>query len=103
MVAEPVEPEIEAARLLYRRKLARVFETIIHQGIRAGEMPAQDVSASAACVVGSLFEGLVGPLAFETAATDRDRWLQAVAIVSFCMRATSGRDVRFEPSEHPPL
>lgn len=60
-----VEPEIESARLRYRRKLARVFEGLIEQGIRDGEFPAQDVAASAACIVGSLFEGLVGPVCTE--------------------------------------
>src|SRR5215212_3098083 len=70
LVAEPVEPEIEAARLLFRRKLARVFETIIHQGIRDSELPEQNIPASAACIVGSLFEGLVGPLAFDSHVTE---------------------------------
>lgn len=91
LVAEPVEPEIEAARLKYRRKLARVFETIIEQGIRAREFPDQDVQASAACIVGSLFEGLVGPLALDSLTTDGERQAQARAIVAFCLRGVSGR------------
>jgi AcrR family transcriptional regulator len=90
LVAEPVEPEIESARLKYRRKLARVFEGIIEQGIRDGEFPAQDVPASAACIVGSLFEGLVGPLALDSLSTG-ERQGQAKAIVAFCLRGTSGR------------
>ncbi|MER2196672.1 TetR/AcrR family transcriptional regulator [Methylobacterium brachiatum] len=91
LVAEPVEPDIEAARLKYRRKLARVFETIIEQGIRAREFPDQDVQASAACIVGSLFEGLVGPLALDNLSTDGERQAQARAIVAFCLRGVSGR------------
>ncbi len=91
LVAEPVEPDIEAARLKYRRKLARVFETIIEQGIRSKEFPDQDVQASAACIVGSLFEGLVGPLALDSLTTDGERQAQAKAIVSFCVRGVSGR------------
>ncbi|WP_308163173.1 TetR/AcrR family transcriptional regulator [Bradyrhizobium sp. SRL28] len=90
LVAEPVEPEIESARLKYRRKLARVFEGIIEQGIRDGEFPVQDVQASAACIVGSLFEGLVGPLALDSLST-AERQRQAKAIVAFCLRGTSGR------------
>lgn len=86
LVAEPVEPEIETARLTYRRKLARVFETVIDQGIRAGEFPAQDAQASAACIVGSLFEGLVGPLALDGSRTDADREAHAKSIVAFCLR-----------------
>jgi AcrR family transcriptional regulator len=90
LVAEAVEPEIEAARLKYRRKLARVFEGIIEQGIRDREFPAQDVQASAACIVGSLFEGLVGPLALDSLST-AERQRQAKAIVAFCVRGTSGK------------
>ncbi|GJD47795.1 hypothetical protein OPKNFCMD_0506 [Methylobacterium crusticola] len=92
LIAEPVEPEIEAARLKYRRKLARVFETIIEQGIRSKEFPVQDVQASAACIVGSLFEGLVGPLALDTLSTDAERQAQAKAIVGFCLRGVGSRE-----------
>ena len=48
LVAEPVEPDVEAARLTYHRALARVFKTIIEQGMANGEFPAQDAAASAA-------------------------------------------------------
>jgi AcrR family transcriptional regulator len=89
LVAEAVEPEIESARLKYRRKLARVFEGIIEQGIRDREFPPQDVQASAACIVGSLFEGLVGPLALDSL-SPAERQRQAKAIVAFCVRGTSG-------------
>jgi AcrR family transcriptional regulator len=90
LVAEAVEPEIESARLKYRRKLARVFEGIIEQGIRDREFPPQDVQASAACIVGSLFEGLVGPLALDSL-SPAERQRQAKAIVAFCVRGTSGK------------
>jgi AcrR family transcriptional regulator len=90
LVAEAVEPEIESARLKYRRKLARVFEGIIERGIRDREFPAQDVQASGACIVGSLFEGLVGPLALDSL-SPAERQRQAKAIVAFCVRGTSGK------------
>jgi AcrR family transcriptional regulator len=90
LVAEAVEPEIESARLKYRRKLARVFEGIIEQGIRDREFPAQEIQASAACIVGSLFEGLVGPLALDSL-SPAERQRQAKAIVAFCVRGTSGQ------------
>jgi AcrR family transcriptional regulator len=97
LVAEPVEPEIEAARLKYRRKLARVFETVIEQGIRDKEFPSQDVHASASCIVGSLFEGLVGPLASDALTTDRERHNHAVSIVGFCLRGVAARNETFTP------
>ncbi|WP_245301749.1 hypothetical protein [Bradyrhizobium sp. LTSP885] len=57
-----------------------MFEGIIERGIRDGEFPVQDVQASAACIVGSLFEGLVGPLALDSLSpcyirpNDADSW-----------------------------
>lgn len=98
LVAEPVEPEIEAARLKYRRKLARVFETVIEQGIRDKEFPAQDVHAAGSCIVGSLFEGLVGPLTRDSLTTDRERRDHAIAIVGFCLRGVAGRNETFTPT-----
>lgn len=97
LVAEPVEPDIEAERLKYRRKLARVFETVIRDGIRRKEFPPQNVEASASCMVGSLFEGLVGPLVLDGQATDRERRDNAIAIVGFCLRGVSGRAETFKP------
>ncbi len=100
LIAEAVEPEIESARLKERRKLARVFETIIGQGIRDQVFPPQDVQAAGACIVGSLFEGLVGPLAFESFATSEERVEQALAIVGFCMRGVSGSNAFVLPKNN---
>jgi AcrR family transcriptional regulator len=97
LVAEPVEPEIEAVRLKYHQALARVFITIIEQGIRSGEFPEQNIHASADCIVGCLFEGLVGPLTAETVSRDAKMSEQAVAIISFCLRGVSGRQHAFVP------
>jgi AcrR family transcriptional regulator len=97
LVAEPVDPEIEEARLDYRKRLARVFESVIEQGIRDGEFPDQDVRAAGACMVGCLFEGLVGPLALDSLSTDQDRYSHAIAIVGFCLRGISGRNEKFSP------
>lgn len=97
LVAEPVEPEVEAARLKYHRALARVFMTIIEQGVRTGEFPAQSVRASADCIVGCLFEGLVSPLAADTGPNDPNLTEHAVAIISFCLRGVSGAPLSFAP------
>jgi AcrR family transcriptional regulator len=97
LVAEPVEPEVEAARLKYHRALARVFMTIIEQGVRTGEFPAQSERASADCIVGCLFEGLVSPLAADTVPDDPSLAEHAVAIISFCLRGVSGGPLSFVP------
>jgi hypothetical protein len=67
------------------------IEGIIEQGIRDREFPAQDVQASAACIVGSLFDGLVDPLALDSL-SPAERQRQANAIVAFCVRGTSGKN-----------
>ncbi len=63
MIAEPVEPELEAVRLSYRRALAGAFEIRIQGALAGGHLPAQDAAVAAAALVGALIEGLIGPLA----------------------------------------
>jgi hypothetical protein len=89
LIAEPVDPEIDAARLEYRRALGKVFETLIAEGIEAEEFAPQNVEASAACLVGALIEGLVGPLAPDSDDLQRESEALVEAIVSFCLRALS--------------
>lgn len=97
LVAEPVEPEIEAVRLTYHRALAAVFHGIIEEGIAAGEFPPQDATASADCIVGCLFEGLVSPLSNEPAASAAGLTKHGIAIIGFCLRGVSGKAVAFTP------
>ena len=94
MLAEPAEPEVDAARLVYRRAFAEVFEKLIRDGILHGDFPAQDAAASAACVMGALAEGLVGPLAPEAPDLADTRAL-VDAIIVFCLQAVSAA-----PSAH---
>ena len=89
MIAEPVDPEVDNVRLRYRHALSEVLETILADGIAAGEFPAQNLKASAACLVGALIEGLVGPLAPTSVNADEDGARLVEAIVTFCLRAVS--------------
>ena len=87
-IAEPAEPEVDTARIRVRQRLGNVFKTILRQGIEAGEFPAQDLDASAACIVGAYTEALVGPIAPRAARIkDRDRLTRAIC--EFCVRAVS--------------
>jgi AcrR family transcriptional regulator len=88
MIAEPAEPEVDAARLTYRRAFAEVFESLIRDGMSSGELPAQNAAASAACVMGALSEGLIGPLAPEAPDLADTRAL-IDAIIAFCLQAVS--------------
>jgi AcrR family transcriptional regulator len=91
LVAEPVDSAIEVERLKYRSKLMRVFETIIERGMRNGDFVTQNPEVSSACIVGSLFEALVGPLARNNDATERQRLARVREIADFCVRAVERR------------
>ena len=62
LIAEPVDPRVEAERLVYRRAWTDLFAAVVTDGIARGELPAQDPEVSAAGVVGAMAEALVVPL-----------------------------------------
>jgi AcrR family transcriptional regulator len=90
MIAEPAEPEVDAARIIYRRAFSDVFEGLIRDGMAEGEFPLQNAAASAACLMGALSEGLIGPLAPEAGDLPNTRTL-VDAITTFCLQAVSAR------------
>jgi AcrR family transcriptional regulator len=62
LIAEPVDPLVDAERLAYRERYAAVVADELRSGIAAGELPAQNVELTAAALVGGCGEALVGPL-----------------------------------------
>jgi AcrR family transcriptional regulator len=62
LLAEPVDPSVEAERLAFRRGYRDVFAKTIEAGVASGELPPQDAQTVAAALVGALGEALVGPL-----------------------------------------
>ncbi len=62
LIAEPVDPQVEAERLVYRRAYRDIFAQVIADAVDAGELPPQDPEVSAAAVVGAMAEALVVPL-----------------------------------------
>ena len=85
-IAEPVDPEVEAERIRCRRLFGDVFKRILEDGVRAGELPAQDLDISAACIVGAFTEALVGPTAPSRDGL-RDGEHLVTAISALCLRA----------------
>src|SRR5215831_12623242 len=61
LMAEPVEPEIDAARAAYRQALTGEFERLIREALEAGRLPDQDAALAAPALLGALVEGLIGP------------------------------------------
>lgn len=62
LIAEPVDPRVDAERLAYRERYAAVIAEGLRAGIAAGELPEQNVELTAAALVGGCGEALVGPL-----------------------------------------
>lgn len=62
LIAEPVDPLVDAERLAYRERYAALIAESLRAGIEAGEVPEQNVTLTAAALVGGCGEALVGPL-----------------------------------------
>lgn len=59
-IAEPVESEVDAARIRGRRLFGEVFRQLLAEGVAAGEFPQQSLDAAAACIVGAFTEAWSG-------------------------------------------
>jgi AcrR family transcriptional regulator len=62
LIAEPVDPLVDAERLAYRERYSALTADALRAGIAAGELPEQNVELTAAALVGGCGEALVGPL-----------------------------------------
>lgn len=63
VIAEPVEAEVDHARLAFRKALTAEVESRLRAAIAGSHLPDQDPAVSAPALVGALLEGLIGPLA----------------------------------------
>ena len=79
LIAEPVDPAVEAERLVFRRAYRDAFAEVIADGVAAGELPDQDPATSAAALVGAIGEALVGPVSPTAAARDPESVIAAPA------------------------
>ena len=87
-IAEPTDPEVEAARIVCRQRFGEVFKDVLRAGVANGEFPEQSVEVSAACIVGAFTEALVRPVAPSSKASDARALIDAIA--DFCVRAAMG-------------
>ncbi len=85
LLAEPVDPAVEAERLVFRGAYRDVFAAIVRDGVAAGELPKQDAGLSASALVGAIGEALVGPTS-PTGARAGEADLVA-GLVTFCLRS----------------
>ena len=90
LLAEPVDPAVEAERLVFRRAHAAHFAAILADGIASGELPDQDADLVGAALVGALGEALVGPLSPVVPQRDPgDPDVLVAALVTFCLRSVT--------------
>jgi AcrR family transcriptional regulator len=87
LLFEPVNPLVEAERLIFRRRYHDLVVRIITDGVRAGEIPPQDAPVTARAVIGANAEALMGRLSpdADTPGPDPDRLIATVT--TFCLRA----------------
>ncbi len=69
--AEPVDAELDATRLSFRKALAAEFSARIAAAVAGGHLPEQDATLAGAALVGLLIEALIGPLAQHAAGRER--------------------------------
>jgi len=93
LLAEPVDPAVEAQRLRFREAYRDAFAELLADGIARGEFPEQRVEVVAAALVGAIGEALVGPLSPARDAVDDDAVVDA--LIAFCISS-----VTHEETEH---
>lgn len=98
LIAEPVEPEVDAQRLIFREAYAELYCELIRQGNADGNFSVQNIPLTAACLVGAIAEALVGPLSPQSRA-DRaqgrpNETLESVThtIIIFSLRALGAKE-----------
>ena len=94
LVAEPVEPAVDAARASYRRALAGDLEVLIREALAGRYLPDQDAALSAAAIVGALIEGLIGPFAPADAGDPAGNRAQVQMLSLLALRALGVVDAR---------
>jgi AcrR family transcriptional regulator len=90
-IAEPVDAELDAERLKFRKALAAEFALRIASASTGGHLPDQDPALAAAALLGLLIEGLLGPLAPNAAGREREV-VQSLALTG--LRALGVADAR---------
>lgn len=86
LLSEPIDPQVDAERLAYRRRYCELVAGIVRAGVASGEFARQDPEVSAAALVGAIGDALVGPLSPAGAGPADDDAL-VTELAAFCRRA----------------
>ena len=85
LLAEPVDPAVEAERLEFRRGYRDVLAATMRQGIERGELAPHDTETFGAALIGATGEALVGPLSTGPRPSADEALI--ASLVSFCINA----------------
>lgn len=87
LIAEPVDPALDQARLEYRAAWTDTFSALIRAGIRKQEFVNLPERLCAAAMVGAMAEALITPESAQLSPSQRKK--QILHLVQFCMRAVT--------------
>jgi len=85
LLAEPVDPAVEAERLRFRTGYRDAFARVLEDGVSAGELRPHDTQTVAAALVGALGEALVGPLSTANGSGSHEPLI--ATLIQFCEEA----------------
>jgi AcrR family transcriptional regulator len=94
LIAEPVEPDMDAARRAYRERLAAKFEILVRAALATGHLPDQEAVLAARALVGALIEALLGPLAPAPNGDAAQARVQVQTLTLMALRALGVVDAR---------
>jgi AcrR family transcriptional regulator len=97
LIAEPVDPLVEAERLAFRRGYRDAFASALQDGVESGELRELDPQVVAAAIVGALAESLVGPL---SPGAPRHHDALVANLVQFCLSAITKEAPRVGARSH---
>jgi AcrR family transcriptional regulator len=92
LLAEPVDPAVEAERLHFRHSYRDVIAEIVADGIESGDLPQQDPEVTGAALVGAIGETMLGPLSPTTNGGDPDTLI--ASLIDFCTRSIGEEPAR---------
>jgi AcrR family transcriptional regulator len=90
LLAEPVDPVVDALRLEFRTAFRAVIAEVVAGGVTRGQLPPQNAAVVAAALVGAIGEALVAPLAAGTEDPDT-----VPVLIQFAARALGAVDATY--------
>ena len=101
LLAAPAEPAVGAERLDFRRRYRALFAEVVHEGIAAELLPAQNGEITAAALTGAIGEVLVDPLGSPDESATDGLLSELTATALRCAGATTARTDPAPPEEAP--